>query len=121
MRLFEVADRGPLMGILMNLKGQADNPRRGQQTSLTMSFSALKRLTGMEEYGLSDIEAFKSWVERSPENKKIISFIGIGKDPQITINTEKPGDNPDQPDQPKKSPSIDTMASRAAKKEISQS
>lgn len=113
MKLFEFLDTGGLYLQLKNYKDQAD----AKKFPLEMSFDAFSNRFNLDQYGLSTPEIFKKWVEdeKNPERKKIIDVNSIGS----TINFKR--DEQIMPDTGKNSPSIDAMASRAAKSELNKS
>lgn len=118
MKLFEMLDSGSLLLILKNYKEQADN----KGNSLSLKFDAFKKLFNLDEYGLSTPESLKKWIENTNGAKSIIDTVGI-KDinepnPTVLFKTEKPGKISGQPDTNKATPTIQAMASRAAKKAL---
>lgn len=112
MKLFEFLDTGGLYLQLKNYKDQAD----AKKAPLKMSFNAFRNRFNLDQYGLSSPELLKKWVEdeKQPERKKVIDPETIGT--EVDFKQEEPI----IPTSTKNSPSIDAMASQAARKELNQ-
>ena len=120
MKLFEVQDSGSLLLILKNYRDQAD----GKNNSLTLKFDALKKQFNLDDYGLSDAERFKQWLEKTPGAKSVIDTVGIPDikepNPQVSFKTDKPGKVDGQPKSNPRTPTVSSMASSAAKQSLGQ-
>lgn len=120
MKLFEVLDSGGLLLVLRNYRDQAD--RKGD--GLQIDFESFKRQFNLDDYGLSDPERLKQWVEKTAGANSVIDTIGIPDikepNPVIVFKTDKPGKAPGQPESNPRTPTLASMASRAAKKALDQ-
>jgi hypothetical protein len=118
MKLFEMLDSGGLLLSLRNYRDQADT----KGNTLSLKFDAFKKQFNLDDYGLSDPERLKQWIEKTPGAKSVIDSVGIQDinepNPTVMFKTEKPGKVPGQPDSNPRTPSLDAMASRAAKKAL---
>lgn len=119
MKLFEVLDSGGLLLVLKNYRDQANM----KKDSLSFDFNAFARLFKIDQYGISDPEGLKQWLEKTPGAKSVIDAIGI-KDinepnPKVVLKTDKPGKIDGQPETNPQTPTLASMASRAAKKALS--
>lgn len=114
MKLFEIADQGPLGSLLKVLKDKAD--KQGQ--TLVLSFDALRKMVDSDDYGISSPDALIQWKNDFDPNGKIIKDIDTttGK---IYIATAKQADNPNQPNTQQRMPgSVDKAATRALPPEL---
>ena len=118
MKLFEMFDSGGLLLSLRNYRDQANT----RQNSLSVKFDAFKREFNLDDYGLSDPESFKQWVEKTDGAESVIDTVGIqdinDPNPTVLFKTTVPGEVPDQPESNPQSPTVAKMASRAAKQAL---
>jgi hypothetical protein len=118
MKLFEMFDTGGLLLSLRNYRDQANT----HQNSLSLKFDAFKRQFNLDDYGLSDPESFKQWVEKTDGAESVIDTVGIqdinDPNPTVLFKTTSPGEVPDQPESNPQSPTVAKMASRAAKQAL---
>lgn len=114
MKLFEFLDTGGLLLQLKNYKDRADE----KGFPIKMSFNSFKNLFNLDQLGLSSPEIFKKWVEdeKHPERSKIIDPDTIGL--EISF---KPEETTTPTDGSTNTPSIDAMASQAARAELNKS
>ena len=115
MRLFEVLEPGSLKTVLMNLIGQAN--KKGE--TLSLPFSAFKRMINADELGISTIDVLKAWKKDNDKDDEIISAIIDNprnpNDAQVIMATNKSHPNKNQAIDQGNAPSVDQMASSAVK------
>lgn len=118
MKLFEMLDSGGLLLVLKNYRDQVNR----SSGSLTMKFDALKKQFNLDNYGISDPERLEQWLEKTEGAKSVIDTIGIPDikepNPMIVFKTDKPGKAPGQPESNPRTPTLQSMASRAANKAL---
>lgn len=111
-------DSGGLLLSLRNYRDQANT----HGNSLSLNFDAFKREFNLDDYGLSDPESLKQWVEKTDGAEAVIDTVGIQDinepNPTILFKTKVPGEVPDQPESNPQSPTVSKMASRAAKRAL---
>lgn len=115
MRLFEVLEPGSLKTVLMNLIDQANN--KGE--TLALPFSALSRMIGGDELGISTVAVLKAWKNEYDKDDQIIAAIVDNpqnpNDAKIIMATDKPHAEKNQALDQGNAPSVDQMASSAVK------
>lgn len=115
MRLFEVLEPGSLKTVLMNLIDQAN----GKGETLALPFSALSRMIGGDELGISTVAVLKAWKKEHDKDDSIISAIIDNpqnpNDAKVIMATDKQHPEKNQAMDQGNAPSVDQMASSAIK------
>lgn len=115
MRLFEVEDRftNDLITILRNQLGRADSKDETQ----TLTYEALSEMLANLGYGEMDKDSFQRVNDDNPGVQALVASIG---EDGVTLSTEKKPEEPESKlDFPiDGGPSVDSMASQAAKKHL---
>lgn len=116
MKLFEVLDSGHLDNVLRVLQAQANI--KGGTVSIT--FDALKNMSSSDDLAISTPEALIQWKNKFDKDGKIIKAIEPDKTGKyvVYINTTNQAATPDAVKNEPRTPSLDKMASRAAKKSL---
>ncbi len=116
MKLFEVMDSGNIDNILRVLQGQA-NSKGG---TISISFDALKNMSNSDDIGISTPDALIQWKNTFDKDDKIIKAIepdATGKY-VVYIKTTNQAATPQTVQNKSNTPSLDQMASSAAKKSL---
>lgn len=117
MRLFEFTDSGHIDNVLRVLQGQANV----KGNTLSISFDALKKMTNSDDFAISTPDSLIQWKNKFDQDGKIIKAIEKDNTGKyiVYINTTNQAAVPDEVKNTPNTPSLDQMASSAAKKAIS--
>lgn len=113
MRLVEIMDLGSIRQILAVKQGDADN----KDLPVSIPFAALKKQ--LSALGISSLDAFNQLKDKVDKQGDVIKTVDIGKkddEGDITLNTQEPNADTQQPINKAQGPSVQQMAKRNAKK-----
>lgn len=116
MKLFEVMNSGHIDNVLRILQGQA-NAKGG---TISISFDALKKMTNSDDIGISTPDSLIQWKNKFDKDDKIIKAIEPDKTGKhiVYIKTTNQAATPSTVQNAPNTPSLDQMASSAAKKSL---